>query len=62
MAWNANMSTQPGSLYSVIFIETTTANKQGHAFTTKTPKAKASVPDPLKSGNNENRKAETMSV
>lgn len=57
MAWNANMSTQPGSLYSVIFIETTTANKQGYAFTTKTPKAKASVPDSntLKSGNYENR-------
>lgn len=52
------MSTQPGSLYSVIFIETTTANKQGHDFTTKTPKAKASALDSntLKSGNNENRK------
>lgn len=45
MAWNANKSTLPGSLYSVISIETT-ANKQGHALTTKTPKAKASVPDP----------------
>lgn len=58
MVRNANMSTQPGSLYSVIFIETTTANKQGHDFTTKTPKAKASALDSntLKSGNNENRK------